>query len=78
MPIIYGVICGTGLMGAALIILMTGQMFGAHPMASGPISSVSEASVVTRSTVPNANLGNTQRTKAATDLGFQRLSRAPI
>ncbi len=65
MPLFYGVICSMGLMGAALVILMTGQIFAAHPKMSGFHSPLTDMAVVARSNVPSPASGNKQRTDPA-------------
>jgi hypothetical protein len=77
MPLFYGVICSMGLMGAALTILMTGQIFGAHPKTNDPISLSGEALVARGNVLPRSP-GNKQPTQTRSELDGQRLSRAPI
>lgn len=78
MPLFYGVICSMGLMGAALAILMTGQIFGAHPKAGGPILMSGGAAAVAGNDVLSSGPGNKLPTDKATEIDGQRLSRAPI
>jgi hypothetical protein len=78
MPLFYGVICSMGLMGAALSILMTGQIFGAHPKMNNPISLSGESAEIDRIGVLNYSPGNKRPTDRASKLDGQRLSRTPI
>lgn len=67
MPVFYGVICSMGLMGAALVILMTGQIFSAHPMTNSFHASLTKTAIIFGSDASSLNSGNKQSTNLAAE-----------
>jgi hypothetical protein len=78
MPLFYGVICSVGLMGAALTILMTGQIFGANSKMNNPNLLSGGSAAIARTDVLTPGPGRKRPTDRVLDSDGPRLSRAPI